>query len=258
VHCQGEYDYVVVVLCMVGGKKFYKILLEGICDCVMTAVTTSDPKPERDTTHCRRVTTITAMLTRISAAVLALLAFAPAASGFVAPVRGPSSGRAAVMIRRGFLDNILDMVDPSSPKNKKKEDWKEQMYREQQEILRKRRQTGGFLSEEERTEIAQRRQATAAEGKALNELQRRNAAGEDTLEDWKKMRADGTIRTATSGLERDRDSGRLGSEGLFAERIDERLPYIDSGYVPEEDQKKADEAPDVLGDLAKNLFGKKE
>ena len=43
-----------------------------------------------------------------------------------------------------------------------------------------------------------------------------------------------------------------------AERIDERLPYIDSGYVPEEDQKKADEAPDVLGDLAKNLFGKKE
>lgn len=106
-----------------------------------------------------------------------------------------------------------------------------------------------------------------------------------------------TVRTATSGLKRDEESGRLGSEGLFAERIDERLPYIvsaacprlkkfaypypdppalvlcnsqsaqlrgssllpqDSGYVPKEDQEKADNAPDVLGDLAKNLFGKKE
>ena len=47
--------------------------------------------------------------------------------------------------------------------------------------------------------------------------------------------------------ERDADSSRLGSAGLIAERIDEKLPYIDDGYVDES-------APDLMKSLGK-LFG---
>ena len=50
---------------------------------------------------------------------------------------------------------------------------------------------------------------------------------------------------ASQDMERDADSSRLGSEGFIAERIDEKLPYIDQGYV--------DEDSDFLG----KLFGKK-
>ena len=78
-------------------------------------------------------------------------------------------------------------------------------------------------------------------------------------------------------MERDADSSRLGSEGasrqhacpasymadsrarppipytqgLIAERIDENLPYIDQGYV-------TDDQPDFMGELGKlgsKLFG---
>lgn len=49
--------------------------------------------------------------------------------------------------------------------------------------------------------------------------------------------------------ERDADSSRLGSDGLIAERIDEKLPYIDDGYVD-------DSAPDLMKGLGK-LFGGK-
>ena len=38
----------------------------------------------------------------------------------------------------------------------------------------------------------------------------------------------------------------MGSEGLFEERVDEKLPYIDQGYV--------DEDADFFG----KLFGKKK
>ena len=100
-------------------------------------------------------------------------------------------------------------------------------------------------------EISNRRQEIKKESQALNDLQKSNADG-DTVAEWKRLRAEGTIRTATSGLERDKDSSRLGSEGLFAERIDERLPYIDSGYVPEDAEESSG---DFLGGLAKSIFG---
>ena len=84
----------------------------------------------------------------------------------------------------------------------KKDAWKDDMMNAQQEMLRKRRETGGFLSEEERMEISERRQESAREAKALNELQKRNAAGEDTLEDWKKMRETGESTCAPSDYRR--------------------------------------------------------
>lgn len=47
--------------------------------------------------------------------------------------------------------------------------------------------------------------------------------------------------------ERDKDSSRLGSAGLIAERIDTKLPYVDDGYVDES-------APDFMKGSGK-LFG---
>ena len=50
-------------------------------------------------------------------------------------------------------------------------------------------------------------------------------------------------------LERDAGSSRLGSEGLLEVRVDERMPYIDPGYV--------DEDSDVMGKFM-GLFNKKD
>ena len=68
---------------------------------------------------------------------------------------------------------------------------------------------------------------------------------EQTLPALQKLKEEGKVKA--SEQERDADSARLGSEGLIAERIDEKLPYIDSGYVDESQ-------PDIMGGL-KKLFG---
>jgi len=133
-------------------------------------------------------------------------------------------------------------------------DWKEKEWREQQEILRKRRENFGYLSDEEKVAIRERRAKVGAEEKYLSKVQEGNDAGVDNLEAWKKLREEGKIKTANSGLVRDEDSSRLGSEGLFAERIDAKLPYIESGYVPEDTEEKGSGEP--FGDLSK-IFGKK-
>eukprot|EP00613_Pedinella_sp_CCMP2098_P054901 CAMPEP_0171886474 /NCGR_PEP_ID=MMETSP0992-20121227/41915_1 /TAXON_ID=483369 /ORGANISM="non described non described, Strain CCMP2098" /LENGTH=352 /DNA_ID=CAMNT_0012513125 /DNA_START=187 /DNA_END=1248 /DNA_ORIENTATION=+ len=132
---------------------------------------------------------------------------------------------------------------------KKDDDWKEEAWQAQQEIIRKRKESSGFLSDEDQLEISERRRIVNTEAKALKSVQ--NGEGADTLEEWKRLREEGVIKTASSGLVRDTDSGRLGSEGLFVERADEKLPYIDSGYVSEEE--------DFMGGIAKMLgFKKKE
>merc|ERR1712179_690065 len=56
----------------------------------------------------------------------------------------------------------------------------------------------------------------------------------DPLEAWNKLRKEGKIKVG-SDLERDPDSSRLGSEGLVGVRVDERMPYIDQGYVEEKE-----------------------
>jgi len=133
------------------------------------------------------------------------------------------------------------------------DDWKEESFRKQQEILRKRRENGGFISEEETAEIQKRRLEVSSEERMLREVQQ-GKEGADGLDKWKQLRDEGKIKTASSGLVRDEDSSRLGSEGLFAERIDAKLPYIDSGYVPEGEEEK--DGGDFFGGLAK-MFGKK-
>eukprot|EP00908_Phaeocystis_cordata_P007854 Transcript_18525.p1 GENE.Transcript_18525~~Transcript_18525.p1 ORF type:complete len:244 (-),score=58.41 Transcript_18525:380-1111(-) len=125
-------------------------------------------------------------------------------------------------------------------------------------------------------EVEERRRETMSTGSELKALQTTDAAGADTLEAWKQLKEEGKVKSSDD-MERDADSSRLGSEGasrqhacpasyvadsrarppipytqgLIAERIDENLPYIDQGYV-------TDDQPDFMGELGKlgsKLFG---
>ena len=79
-------------------------------------------------------------------------------------------------------------------------------------------------------------------------FQGRIETGFDPLTEWKRLKNEGKI-TVGSQMERDPTSSRLGSEGLVDVRTDERLPYIDQGYV--------DESADAMGKFM-NLFGGKK
>merc|ERR1719245_1263525 len=146
--------------------------------------------------------------------------------------------------RYGFLDDLMDKLDGGADKD---DAWKDEMMREQQAILASRRASGGFITEEQEEEIRQRRANVGAEEDRLKAIQQSRDA--DNLEQWKSARDSGSIKTATSGLKRDADSSRMGSAGLFAERADAKMPYIDRGYVQETTsdgipiKKKAEAAP---------------
>ena len=142
--------------------------------------------------------------------------------------------------------------------------WKDEMMREQQAILASRRASGGFITEEQEEEIRQRRANVGAEEDRLKAIQQSRDA--DNLEQWKAARDSGSIKTATSGLKRDADSSRMGSAGLFAERADAKMPYIDRGYVQETTsdgipiKKKQESAPAAANPFAgfQNPFAKEE
>lgn len=68
------------------------------------------------------------------------------------------------------------------------------------------------------------------------------------MEDWQRLKSEGKIKMGKD-LERDVKSSRLGSEGLLEVRVDERMPYIDQGYV--------DEDSDVMGKFM-GMFNKKD
>ena len=136
--------------------------------------------------------------------------------------------------------------------------------REQQAILANRRASGGFITEAQEEEIRQRRAKVGEEEDRLKAIQQ--SREKDNLEQWKSARDSGAIKTASSGLKRDADSSRMGSAGLFAERADAKMPYIDRGYVQETTadgipiKKKAESAPAAPNPFAgfQNPFEKKE
>lgn len=90
-------------------------------------------------------------------------------------------------------------MDKLEGKNKPEEDWKEQMYKEQQEILKRRRKTGGFLDAEQEREIAERRASFSTESRELMKLQRSNS-NDDIVDAWKKVSAFACTVNSNSGL----------------------------------------------------------
>eukprot|EP00614_Pseudopedinella_elastica_P004737 CAMPEP_0172614226 /NCGR_PEP_ID=MMETSP1068-20121228/49276_1 /TAXON_ID=35684 /ORGANISM="Pseudopedinella elastica, Strain CCMP716" /LENGTH=181 /DNA_ID=CAMNT_0013418941 /DNA_START=94 /DNA_END=639 /DNA_ORIENTATION=+ len=159
--------------------------------------------------------------------IVLLFIISPSVVAFIRPSCRPTLTQCR---RNGLFDGIFS----ESPEEKAwKEQQKQEAWEAQQRILKKRQETGGFISEEAEAEIQQRRVKITQMTKELSDLQTSENEG-DVLESWKKMRDEGKIKTATSGLVRDSGSSRLGSEGLIAERADEKLPYIDQGYVDQE------------------------
>lgn len=103
------------------------------------------------------------------------------------------------------------------------------MMAEQKRILSKRKASGGFITEEDEEEFRARRANIGEEEDRLKAIQQSQAT--DNLDQWKEARDSGAIKTPSSGMKRDADSSRMGSAGLFAERADAKMPYIDRGYV---------------------------
>lgn len=111
----------------------------------------------------------------------------------------------------------------------------------QQQIMERRRNPEKM--EEYNARRNQERQELADE-KEVWKFQQKSEEGYDPLTEWEKLRKEGKIKVG-SDLERDASSSRLGSEGLVEVRIDERMPYIDQGYV--------DDSADVMGNFM-NMF----
>jgi len=145
----------------------------------------------------------------------------------------------------GFFDDIGYMFSEEGKKARAEYEAKEKAEQEEayKQIMERRRSDQKM--EEYEAEVATRRNKLAQERNAWEFQNRVGQDGYDPLDEWTKLRKEGTIQVG-SDLERDESTSRLGSEGLNDVRTDERLPYIDQGYVAED--------ADVMGNLM-NLFG---
>ena len=144
-----------------------------------------------------------------------------------------------------FFENLKGNFFGDGNFSKSSNPEKEKMIEAQKEILERRRNPAKRREYEEK--IERRRQALAEE-KDVYTFQNKKEDGYDPLVDWKRLKDEGKIKMSKD-LERDVSSSRLGSEGLIDVRVDERMPYIDQGYV--------DEESDVMGKIF-NIFKKKE
>jgi hypothetical protein len=150
-------------------------------------------------------------------------------------------------LRMGFFDDLKVIFSKEGQENIKayNEREKEEMLAAQKEILARRSDPSKMRQYEEEKE---KKRKMLAEERALYKFQRKEVDdGYDPLNEWKKLKDSGKIKMSRE-LERDKGSSRLGSEGLIDVRVDERMPYIDQGYV--------DESADVMGKFM-GLFGQK-
>eukprot|EP00548_Thalassiothrix_antarctica_P006903 CAMPEP_0194146948 /NCGR_PEP_ID=MMETSP0152-20130528/22431_1 /TAXON_ID=1049557 /ORGANISM="Thalassiothrix antarctica, Strain L6-D1" /LENGTH=168 /DNA_ID=CAMNT_0038847607 /DNA_START=178 /DNA_END=684 /DNA_ORIENTATION=- len=124
---------------------------------------------------------------------------------------------------------------------------REEAEKAQLEVLERRRNPE--LMEQYNEEKNANRQKLNEDRDVWDFQQKKGGKGYDPLDEWNKLRKEGKIKVG-SDLERDEGTRRLGSEGLIDVRIDERMPYIDQGYV--------DEDADVMGNFMKLFTGGKE
>jgi len=148
----------------------------------------------------------------------------------------------------GFFDDLKVIFSKEGQQNLNsyKEREKEEQLRAQREILERRRNPQKMREYEEKKDAE--RKKYAEERAVYSSFQGRKDDGYDPLQDWQRLRAEGKVKMSKD-LERDKGSARLGSEGLIEVRVDERMPYIDQGYV--------DDSADVMGKFM-GLFGKKK
>lgn len=153
----------------------------------------------------------------------------------------------STQIQMGLFDDLQLIFSDEGKKNRKAWEERERAEQEaaQREIFERRRNPEKMAEYE--SEVSRRRKSLQSE-RDVWKFQQKNSE-EDPLEEWNTLRAEGKIQVG-SDLERDKSSERLGSEGLIDVRIDERMPYIDQGYV--------DESADVMGNFMDIFGGKKK
>ncbi|GMH89869.1 hypothetical protein TrST_g9253 [Triparma strigata] len=132
----------------------------------------------------------------------------------------------------GILDDLklIFSEDGKAARRAYAEKEKDEQEKALKEIQARRRNPKAM--EEYNQETNERRQELMNE-RSKWDFQQKVEPGFDPKDEWDRLRAAGEIKVG-SDLERDESSSRLGSEGLVDQRIDELLPYIDAGYVPEE------------------------
>eukprot|EP00591_Stephanopyxis_turris_P001997 CAMPEP_0195524134 /NCGR_PEP_ID=MMETSP0794_2-20130614/23812_1 /TAXON_ID=515487 /ORGANISM="Stephanopyxis turris, Strain CCMP 815" /LENGTH=207 /DNA_ID=CAMNT_0040654297 /DNA_START=56 /DNA_END=679 /DNA_ORIENTATION=+ len=150
-------------------------------------------------------------------------------------------------VSMGFFDNLKVIFSEEGKKNIAAYNERQRQEQEAaQREIRERRNNPERMAEYD-AEIANRRRKLS-EDRDVYKFQNKVEEGYDPLTDWERLRAEGKI-VIGDDLERDKGSERLGSAGLQEVRVDERMPYIDQGYV--------DDDADVMGNFM-NIFGGKK
>uniref|UniRef100_A0A7R9Z6V8 Uncharacterized protein n=1 Tax=Pseudictyota dubia TaxID=2749911 RepID=A0A7R9Z6V8_9STRA len=153
-----------------------------------------------------------------------------------------------ISLSMGIIDDLRLIFSEEGKQNRAAWDEREkaEMEAAQREIMERRRNPNKM---EEYMEGIEKNRAKLQEEKEVYDFQQKVEEGYDPLGDWKRLRKEGKVILGDD-LERDPTSSRLGSEGLQDVRVDERMPYIDQGYV--------DEDSDVMGKLFGVFGGKKK
>ncbi|CAJ1962989.1 unnamed protein product [Cylindrotheca closterium] len=148
--------------------------------------------------------------------------------------------------KMGMIDDLSLIFSDKGKKNRKAyEDRQRQEQEEaQRAILEARRNPN--KKKEYLQKVDERRNKLDAERDVWSF--QKDSSGADPLQTWRELRSSGKIK-AGDDIARDPTSSRLGSAGLQDIRTDDKLPYIDQGYV--------DESADVFANL-KNMFGGKK
>mmetsp|Transcript_10094 Transcript_10094/g.14814 ORF Transcript_10094/g.14814 Transcript_10094/m.14814 type:complete len:206 (-) Transcript_10094:69-686(-) len=175
-------------------------------------------------------------------------AFSPQRCKEVYAVGGSTNGNMPTYLSMGVIDDLKLIFSDEGKKNRAAYEERERKEAEeaQRQILERRRNPE--LMNKYNQEVNENR-VKLNEERDVWKFQQKIEKGYDPLTDWNKLRSEGKIKVG-SDLERDESSRRLGSEGLVDVRIDERMPYIDQGYV--------DEDADVVGNFMKLFGGKKK
>jgi hypothetical protein len=179
--------------------------------------------------------TSTARLLLPLALTLPVEAWSPGCGGGVLKHSPKASAQRAPAAVCGLFDGLFG----DSPEQKAAKDAE---WQAQQEMVRRRRDPEAMAAYE--AEVQARRAAASAKDAELVALQK--AGGAEALDEWKRLKAEGKIQA--SDAPREAGERSWGGEGLVADRIDEQLPYLESGYVDESQ-------PDVMTEMG-NAFGK--
>ena len=152
--------------------------------------------------------------------------------------------RALTMRSMSILDDLKLIFSEDGKRNRAEYERREreEMEEAQREILERRRNPAK-MREYEQEKL--RNRAKLDEERKVYDFQNKVEKGYDPLSDWTRLRNEGKILIGKD-LKGDETTSRLGSEGLIDVRVDERMPYIDQGYV-------SDDA-DIMGKFM-NIFG---